>query len=205
MAFSSLLPLILRNLRVVPGLDADELRRQGEEIAAANERLAPFRVLRGIEVDILRDGGLDLPDDVLEELDWVQLSLHAGQREAREPLTRKVTEAMRHPAVTCLSHPKGRVINHRPPNALDLEAVFEVALETGVALETNGLPDRLDLSGPEVRLAIEAGVPIVASTDAHSVRGLANMRLAIATARRGWATAADLVNARPLAELPLRR
>ncbi|HWM14236.1 MAG TPA: helix-hairpin-helix domain-containing protein [Gaiellaceae bacterium] len=194
-----------RNVRVVPGLDADDLRRQGEEIAAANEELAPFRVLRGTEVDILREGGLDLPDDVLAELDWVQLSLHAGQREAREPLTRKVTEAMRHPAVTCLSHPKGRVINHRPPNALDLEAVFEVALETGVALETNGLPDRLDLSGPEVRLAIEAEVPIVASTDAHSVRGLGNMRLAIATARRGWATAADIVNTRALAQLPLRR
>jgi DNA polymerase (family 10) len=194
-----------RNVRVVPGLDADDLRRQGEEIAATSEQLAPFRILRGTEVDILRDGGLDLPDDVLRELDWVQLSLHAGQREAREPLTRKVTEAMRHPAVTCLSHPKGRVINHRPPNALDLEAVFEVALEAGVALETNGLPDRLDLSGPEVRLAIEAGVPIVASTDAHSVRGLRNMRLAIATARRGWATAAHIVNTRPLAELPLRR
>jgi DNA polymerase (family 10) len=193
-----------RNVRVVPGLDADDLRRQGEEIAAANEQLAPFRILRGTEVDILQDGGLDLPDDVLEELDWVQLSLHAGQREAREPLTRKVTEAMRHPAVTCLSHPKGRVINHRPPNALDLEAVFEVALEAGVALETNGLPDRLDLSGPEVRLAIEAGVPIVASTDAHSVRGLRNMRLAIATARRGWATAEDIVNTRPLEGLPLR-
>ena len=194
-----------RNVRVVPGLDADELRRQGEEIAAANEQLAPFRVLRGTEVDIRADGTLDLPDDVLEELDWVQLSLHAGQREAREPLTKKVTEAMRHPAVTCLSHPKGRIINHRPPNALDLAAVFDVALETGVALETNGLPDRLDLSGPEVRLAIEAGVPIVASTDAHSVRGLGNMRLAIATARRGWATAADVVNTRPLAQLPLRR
>ena len=194
-----------RNVRVVPGLDADDLRRQGEEIAAANEELAPFRVLRGTEVDILRDGGLDLPDDVLDALDWVQLSLHAGQREAREPLPRKVTEAMRPPAVTCLSHPKGRIINHRPPNALDLEVVFEVALETGVALETNGLPDRLDLSGPEVRLAIEAGVPIVASTDAHSIRGLGNMRLSIATARRGWATAADIVNTRSFAELPLRR
>jgi DNA polymerase (family 10) len=193
------------NVRVVPGLDADDLRRQGEEIAAANEALAPFRVLRGSEVDIRRDGELDLPDDILDELDWVQLSLHAGQRERREELTRKVTEAMRHPAVRCLSHPKGRIINHRPPNALDLERVFEVALETGVAVETNGLPDRLDLSGPEVRLAVEAGVPVVASTDAHSIRGLGNMRLAIATARRGWATAADIVNTRPLAELPLRR
>jgi DNA polymerase (family X) len=192
------------NVRVVPGLDADDLRRQGEEIAAANEALAPFRVLRGTEVDIRRDGELDLPDDILDELDWVQLSLHAGQRERREELTRKVTEAMRHPAVRCLSHPKGRIINHRPPNALDLERVFEVALETGVAVETNGLPDRLDLSGPEVRLAVEAGVPVVASTDAHSIRGLGNMRLAIATARRGWATAVDVVNTRPLAELPLR-
>jgi DNA polymerase (family 10) len=193
-----------RNVRVVPGLDADELRRQGEEIAAANEMLAPFRILRGTEVDIRANGELDLPDDVLAELDWVQLSLHAGQREKRETLTRKVTEAMRHPSVTCLSHPKGRIINHRPPNALDLEKVIEVALETGVAVETNGLPDRLDLSGPEVRLVLEAGVPVVASTDAHSIRGLGNMRLAIATARRGWATAADVLNTRPLAQLPLR-
>ena len=193
-----------QNVRVVPGLDADDLRRQGEEIAAANDELAPFRVLRGSEVDIRRDGELDLPDDILSELDWVQLSLHAGQREQGDTLTRKVTEAMRHPAVSCLSHPKGRIINHRPPNALDLERVFEVALELGVALETNGLPDRLDLSGPEVRLAVEAGVAIVASTDAHSVRGLGNMRLAIATARRGWATAADVLNTRPLAELPLK-
>ena len=193
------------NVRVVPGLDADDLRRQGEEIAAVNEELAPFRVLRGTEVDIRADGTLDLPDDVLAELEWVQLSLHAGQRQQRDELTRKVTEAMRHPAVRALSHPKGRIINHRPPNALDLQRTFEVALETGVALETNGLPDRLDLSAPEIRLAIEAGVPIVVSTDAHSVRGLGNMRLAVHTARRGWATAADVVNTRPLDDLLARR
>jgi DNA polymerase (family 10) len=193
------------NVRVVPGLDADDLRRQGEEIAAVNEELAPFRVLRGTEVDIRADGTLDLPDDVLAELDWVQLSLHAGQRQGRAELTRKVTEAMRHPAVRALSHPKGRIINHRPPNELDLERTFEVALETGVALETNGLPDRLDLSGPEIRQAIEAGVPIVVSTDAHSVRGLENMRLAVHTARRGWATAEDVVNTRPLSEVLRRR
>jgi DNA polymerase (family 10) len=192
------------NVRVVPGLDEDDLRRQAEEIAAVNEEVTPFRVLRGTEVDIRSDGTLDLPDDILAELDWVQLSLHAGQRQAREELTKKVTEAMRHPAVRALSHPKGRIINHRPPNALDLERAFEVALETGVAIETNGLPDRLDLSGPEIKLAIEAGVPIVVSTDAHSVRGLANMRLAVHTARRGWATAANVVNTRPLDEV-LRR
>jgi len=193
------------NVRVVPGLDADDLRRQGEEIAAVNEELAPFRVLRGTEVDIRADGTLDLPDDVLAELDWVQLSLHAGQRQGRADLTRKVTEAMRHPAVRALSHPKGRIINHRPPNELDLERTFEVALETGVAVETNGLPDRLDLSGPEIKRAIEAGVPIVVSTDAHSVRGLENMLLAVHTARRGWAKAADVVNTKPLSEVLRRR
>jgi DNA polymerase (family 10) len=192
------------NVRVVPGLDADALRRQAEEVAAANEQLAPFRVLRGTECDIRADGALDLPDDVLAELEWVQLSLHAGQRLPQAELTARVTEAMRHPAVRCLSHPRGRILNHRPPNALDLERTIEVALETGVALETNGLPDRLDLRDEEVQIAVEAGVPVVCSTDAHSVQGLDNMRLAVTTARRGRATAADVLNTRPLAEI-LRR
>jgi DNA polymerase (family X) len=189
------------NVSVVPGLDADALRRQAEEIAAANETLAPFRILRGTECDIRADGSLDLPDEALAELEWVQLSLHAGQRLPRKELTARVTEAMRHPAVRCLSHPRGRILNHRPPNALDLERTIEVALETGVALETNGLPDRLDLRDAEVRLAVEAGVPVVCSTDAHSVQGLGNMRLAVTTARRGWASAADVLNTRPLAEI----
>jgi len=100
--------------------------------------------------------------------------------------------------VRCLSHPKGRLIGRRPENALDLDKVFEVALEEGVALEVNGLPPRLDLSGEHVRDALRAGVQIVCSTDAHSVQGLGNMPLAVATARRGWATAAAVVNTRPL-------
>jgi DNA polymerase (family 10) len=190
-----------QSVRVVPGLDAGDVRRQAEEIAAANERLAPFRILRGIECDILPDGSLDLPDDVLAELEWVQASVHAGQRASAAELTKRTTEAMRHPAVRCLSHPKGRIINHRPENALDLERVFEVALETGVAVEINGLAPRLDLRDIHVRAAIEAGVPIVCSTDAHSVRGLGNMQLSVATARRGWATAENIVNTRPLSEI----
>ena len=188
----------------MPGLDADDVRRQGEEIAAANELLAPFRILRGIECDILPDGSLDLPDDVLAELEWVQASVHAGQRAPAAELTKRTIEAMRHPAVRCLSHPKGRIINHRPENALDLEQVFEVALETGVAVEINGLAPRLDLRDVHVRAAIEAGVPIVCSTDAHSVRGLGNMQLSVATARRGWATAANILNTRPLSEMLAR-
>jgi DNA polymerase (family X) len=193
-----------RAVTVVPGLDADDVRRQGEEIAAANERLAPFRILRGTECDILPDGSLDLPDDVLAELDWVQISLHAGQRRPREELTKRVTAAMRHPAARCLSHPKGRLLNHRPENALDLDEVFAVALETGMALEVNGLPDRLDLSGKHVAEAMAAGVPIVCSTDAHSIRGLANMELSVVTARRGAAPRDAVLNTRPLEGL-LRR
>jgi DNA polymerase (family 10) len=189
----------------VPGITGDDLRRQGEEIAAANERLAPFRILRGIECDILRDGTLDLPDSVLAELDWVQASVHGGQRMPARELTKRTVEAMRNPHVRCLSHPKGRIINHRPENALDLDRVFEVALKTGVALEVNGLPDRLDLRGEHVRRAVEGGVKVVVSTDAHSVRGLGNMELAVRTARRGWATAADILNTRPLDQLLRRR
>jgi DNA polymerase (family X) len=182
----------------VRGLTVDDVRRQAEEIEAANELLEPFRILRGIECDILADGRLDLPDDVLADLEWVQASVHGGQRMARHELTKRVEEALRNPSVRCLSHPKGRYINRRPENALDLERVFEVALEERVALEVNGLPDRLDLRGEHVRDALRASVEIVCSTDAHSVRGLGNMALSVATARRGWATGADVVNTRPL-------
>jgi DNA polymerase (family X) len=185
----------------VTGLTPDDVRRQAEEIAAANEALAPFRVLRGIECDILPDGRLDLPDDVLAELDWVQASVHGGQRMPRREMTARVEAALRNPYVRCLSHPKGRYIGRRPENELDLERAFEVALEEGVAFEVNGLPDRLDLSGDHVREALDAGVEIVCSTDAHSVRGLGNMDLAVATARRGWATAENVVNTRPLSRL----
>ena len=182
----------------VRGLTADDVRRQAEEIAAANAALGPFRVLRGIECDILPDGRLDLPDNVLADLEWVQASVHGGQRMPKREMTKRVEEALRNPSVRCLSHPKGRYINRRPENALDLERVFEVALEERVALEVNGLPPRLDLSGEHVRDALRAGVEIVCSTDAHSVAGLGNMGLSVATARRGWATAADVVNTRPL-------
>jgi DNA polymerase (family 10) len=189
------------NVGVVHGLDADELRRQGEEIERANAELAPFRILRGVECDIRADGTLDVDEDVLNELEWVQLSLHAGQRRSRDELTRIVTEAMRHPAVSALSHPKGRILNHRPENSLDLDEVFAVAIETGVAIEVNGLPDRLDLSAVHVREALAAGVDLVLNSDAHSTGGLASLELALATARKGAATTDRVVNTRPLAAL----
>jgi DNA polymerase (family 10) len=189
----------------VPGLDADDVRRQAEEIAQANERLAPFRVLRGTECDIRRDGELDLPEDLLAELEWVQVSVHGGQRASREELTKRVLTALESPYVSCLSHPTGRLINYRPPNAMDLEAVLARLAEQGRAVEVNGLPPRLDLRDEHVRLAREAGVPIVCSTDAHSVRGLENIELSVATARRGGAGPSDVLNTRPLDELLARR
>ena len=190
---------------VVPGLDADALRRQAEEIERVNELVAPFCVLRGVECDIRSDGSLDAEDAVLAELDWVQLSLHAGQRRSRSELTRIVSEAMRHPAVRALSHPKGRILNRRPENALDLDEIFEVAKETEVALEVNGLPDRLDLSATHVAEALAAGVEIVLNSDAHSVQGLERLDLALATARKGGATRASVVNCRPLERLAARK
>jgi DNA polymerase (family 10) len=190
---------------VVQGLTADDVRRQGEEIASANEVLAPFRILRGTECDIRADATLDLPDDVLAELDWVQASVHGGQRGSREQLTGRTLAAVHNPHVSSISHPTGRLIDRRPPNAVDLERLFEACVETGTALETNGLPDRLDLKDEHIRLAIEAGVSIVASTDAHSARGLNNILLAVGTARRGWATATDIVNTRPLDEILARK
>ncbi len=178
----------------VRGLTPDDLKRQAEEIEAANQKLAPFRILRGTECDILPDGRLDLPDDALAELDWVQASVHGGQRMPRDQMTRRVLEALRNPYVRCLSHPTGRYINRRPENAVDLDQVFALALERGVALEVNGLPLRLDLSGQHAREAIQAGVRLTCSTDAHSTGGLGNMELSVATARRGWATPGDVLN-----------
>ena len=148
------------NVRVVPGLDAEALRRQGPEIAAANDGLAPFRDPpwnRGGHSQ--RRWGSISRTTSWTDLDWVQLSLHAGQRDEPKRLTDKVTQAMRHPSVRCLSHPTGRIIHHRAPNALDLERVIEVALKIGVALEVNGLPNRLDLSAEHVRLALQGRCP----------------------------------------------
>ena len=182
----------------VRGLTADDVRRQGEEIAAANERLAPFRILRGIECDILPDGRLDLPDDVLAELDWVQASVHGGQRMPRDELTRRVEEALRHPAVRCLSHPKGRIIGRRPENALDLERVFEVARRArrrarGQRPRRPARPQRRARPrGPARRRADRL-------LDRRALRARPREHdLAVHTARRGGATAADVLNTRPL-------
>ena len=152
-------------------------------------------------MDILRDGSLDYSDALLEELDVVVASVHVSHRLSAADQTKRICTAMENPHMDVLGHPTGRLIGRREPNPLDIEAVVETAVRTGTVLEASAQPDRLDLSDVHVRLAIEAGAKLSIDTDAHSPEGLGNMPLSVHTARRGWATAADVVNTREWPEL----
>jgi DNA polymerase (family X) len=177
------------------------LERQAEEIAALNERVDGIEILSGVEVDIRRDGSLDLDDEALAARDWVMASVHSGFDRPREELTRRIVAALENPHVDCIGHPTGRKLNRRSPYELDLDAVFARAAETGTFLEVNSQPDRLDLRDAHARAAAEAGVRLVVSTDAHRVHELANLELGVAQARRGWLTADHVVNTRPWDEV----
>jgi DNA polymerase (family X) len=177
------------------------LEKQTEEIAAMNERVSGLTVLAGIEVDIRADGSLDYDDEALAKRDWVMASIHSGFDGPRERLTDRITAAMENPHVDCIGHPTGRKINKRQPYELDLERVFEKAIETGTFLEINAQPDRLDLTDNHARAAVEAGVRLVVSTDAHRVHELDNLELGVAQARRGWVTADQIVNTRTWAQV----
>jgi DNA polymerase (family 10) len=184
-------------------VQADELLRRVEEVRQLNERRyadGGFRVLVGSEVNILPDGALDYPDDVLAELDWVIASVHTAFRMPREEMTRRMVAAIENPHVDCLGHPSGRLLLRREPYEFDLEAVVEAAARSGTMIEINGNPRRRDLSEQHARLAAEAGVLICLNTDAHSTRELANMRYGVATARRGWLGPSQIANARPWSE-----
>jgi DNA polymerase (family 10) len=169
------------------------LEAQWNEIAAVNERLSQFRVLRGIEVNIRADGSLDVEDDVLAELDWVIASLHTSFD--RSP-TERILGAMDNPHVDCIGHLTGRRLLTREGAAVDVEHIVEHAAATGTALEINSQPDRLDLRDTHARLAGEAGVRIPVTTDAHSVGALANVELGVAQARRAWLTKEQILNTR---------
>ena len=188
------------------GLDRKRLLHQWGEIDRLNESLAasgppPLVVLKGIEVDMLEKGGLDLPDDVLEQADWVVASLHYGQGQPRERITARIVEALENPNVDVIGHPTGRLINRRPAYDVDIEAVIETAARTGTFLEINANPWRLDLDDRHAAAAKRAGVRLVISTDAHSTHGLDVMRCGVLQARRAGLTAADVVNTRTLAGL----
>jgi DNA polymerase (family 10) len=166
---------------------------QTKEIAALNERLAPFRILRGIEVSIRVDGSLDFADEDLETCDWVMASLHSSFE--RTP-TERVLAAMENPHVDCIGHLTARKLNKRDGTDIAIDKVIEKGLETGTYLEINSQPDRLDLRDWHARLAGEAGLPLVVSTDAHEVGALAYVELGVAQSRRAWLTKDQVLNTR---------
>jgi DNA polymerase (family 10) len=177
------------------------LERQAEEIAKLNEAVDGIEILSGVEVDIRRDGTLDLDDETLAERDWVMASVHAGFDQPRGELTRRIVAALENPHVDCIGHPTGRKLNRRAPYDVDFDAVSARAAETGTFLEINCQADRLDLTDTHARAAAEAGVGIVISTDAHRLRELPYLELGVFQARRGWITAEQVVNTRPWPEV----
>ncbi|PTX59308.1 DNA polymerase (family 10) [Melghirimyces profundicolus] len=183
------------SLKVASGLTPDDLKRQREEIDAVNEELDGITVLAGTEMDILPDGSLDFPDEVLEELDLVIASVHSGFRQDGKTLTRRILNALENPHVHILAHPTGRLINRRDPYEVDLDRIFEAARKTKTILELNSNPNRLDLKDLHLKRAKEEyGLHFSINTDAHSPEMLDFIRLGIATARRGWLEADDVIN-----------
>lgn len=189
------------------GLDAEETLANMERVQAAAVPLlaAGFRLLSGIEVDILPGGTLDLPDQVLERLDWVVASAHGTRGQTGAELTASMIAAAEHPSVDVIAHPTGRLLGGREPYDLDVEALIAACARTGTFLEVNANPRRLDLRPEHVRAAIRAGVGICISSDAHHAEGLDVLRYGVDCARRGWATADDIVNTRSWADLQVLR
>ena len=183
-------------MAMVGGLTPERARAQWAELDEVRARVPEILILRSAEVDILKDGSLDFPDEILEELDLVLISVHSLMDLDRRTMTDRVLRAMAHPTVDILAHPTGRIINRREPFELDVEAVLEAAAELSVAVELNANPNRLDLDDVHVHRAKELGVPVVISTDAHGPEGLTDMRFGVAQARRGWLEARDVLNAR---------
>ena len=183
-----------QGLGIARGLTPERMKQQWKEIDALNQRWSDFQVLKSVELEIHADGSLDLPDDVLKELDLVLVSTHSALKQTRDKITARVVKALQHPLVDIFAHPTGRLLLQRDETALDLEEVFRVARETGTILEIDGAPDRLDLDDARARRAREVGVDIVIDSDAHSPDGFAGLFFGIAMARRGWLEAKDVLN-----------
>jgi DNA polymerase (family 10) len=190
-----------KRVTMVNGLDAVRLRQEWAEIDDLNRRLKGITVLKGVEVDILERGGLDLDDDVLAEADWVAASIHYGQSQPGEQITRRVIGALENPYVCALAHPTGRMLTKRKPYEIDLDAVMKAARDLGKMLELNAHPLRLDLDDLACAAAKNYGIPVVISTDSHRVEGLAAMRYGVLQARRGGLTKEDVANTRSWAQV----
>lgn len=186
---------------IAKGLNEERLRQQIEEIRRLNQSLGDFRILTGIEVDIRADGTIDLPDELLSELDVVIAAIHSAMTQSEEQITRRILNAIENPHVDIIAHPTCRLIGEREPAAVDMEAVFRAAARYNKALEINAMPDRLDLKDTHIYRARELGVKLAIGTDAHSTAQLGFMRFGVGIARRGWCRAEDVLNTRPLEEV----
>ena len=181
---------------IANGLTPDQYRRQWKEIDQLNAHLHGITVLKGAEVDILEAGGLDLPDELLAQADWIVASVHFGQNQSREKITQRILGALANPYVCALAHPTGRLLNKRKAYEVDMDAVMKAARDHGKFLELNAHPSRLDLDDVACAAAKSFGVPVVISTDSHSVHGLEAMRYGVLQARRGGLTKDDVANTR---------
>lgn len=191
-----------KRVSMARGLDAERLREQWKMIDEIRpEYKGRLTILKGIECDILEAGGMDLPDDCLQEADWVLASIHYGQKQPRDQITERLLGAIENPWVTCIAHPTGRLINRRPPYEVDMESIMHAAKQHGKLLELNANPARLDLNDIHLAAAKRLTIPVVISTDAHSIEGLDVMRYGIKQARRGGLTREDVANTRPWDDL----
>lgn len=193
-----------KRLAMTHGLDEKRIVQQMREIDALNKKFqasgSKFRVLRGSECDILKDGALDLPDEILKQLDFVGASVHSYFNLSREEQTERLIQAMRNPNVDMIFHPTGRIVQRREPYDVDMEKIIRIAKETGTILEING-SDRLDLRDQHIRLCVDAGVKMAIDSDAHHVSHFDFIEFGIAQARRGWAKRSDIINAWPLEKM----
>jgi DNA polymerase (family X) len=182
------------------GLQPNDLDRQGDEIDEVNSRLSGFTVLKGVEADILQDGQVDYDEQVLERLDFVIASVHSRFNMGEREMTARMLAAMDNPRLTIIGHPTGRLLLSRDPYPIDLEAVMDKAAATGVALEINADPHRLDLDWRVLRDARDKGVAISIGADAHNVAGIGYVEYGIGMARKGWLGPHDILNAKPVDE-----
>jgi DNA polymerase (family 10) len=190
-----------KSATVAGGLSAEELLAHVEKIRAVQKRFKTITVLAGSECDILSDGSMDYPDEILARLDLVIGAVHSGFKQPRGEMTSRISKALRNPYVHILAHPTGRLIGERSPYEVDLDQVFRIAAEYGKAIEINSHPLRLDLNDVHARRARELGVSLAISTDAHILAELDLIELGVATARRAWAQKGDVINTMPAKKL----
>ena len=186
---------------VANGLDEKRTLEQIKKIHAANDKHLGIRIFASSEVDVLKNGKLDLDDEVLAQLDIVLVSIHSYMNLERAEMTERILAAIENPYTQIIGHPTGRLVLHRDAYAYDMERVLDAAKKHGVVMECNASPERLDLKDTHLRMAKEHGVKIVISTDAHFTRGLTAMRYGVLTARRGWLEAKDVINTRSTEKL----